>query len=223
MTPYLKLKTLSCMLFLTLMTTFVSVAQRDVEKWKLQLAAGINNPIDRINNDGYYTKYVNFPSINIGVQHMFSENWGAKLDLGYYRSKEAAASFPFKLNYTRVNAQAVYDFKELINFLPRDINVVGHAGPGISMTKPLGEFVNNTYTYVNLLAGLEVHYRVSESFSVFVDGSYAYSTLYKSKYNNLVDGFSFRGDVLCVVVGVSVSLSGCRYCNHGKRKNHIRD
>jgi hypothetical protein len=212
MTPYIKIENLCWMLFLTLLATSTSFAQRDVEKWKLQLAVGVNNPIDRVKNDGYYTKYINFPTVNIGVQHMFSENLGAKLDFGYNRSSDADASLPFKLNYSRINAQAVYDFKELISFLPSGIGVVGHAGPGISMTKPLGDFVDNTYTYLNLLGGLEIHYRVAESYSFFVDGSYAFSSLFKNKYDYEIDGFSFRGDLMYVVVGVSVSLSGCRYC-----------
>ena len=194
------------------MITSLSVAQRDVEKWKLQVAVGVNNPIDNGKNEGYFTNYINFPTVNIGVQHMFSENLGAKVDFGFNRSSEAAASLPFKLNYSRINIQAVYDFKDLFTFLPQQIGVVGHAGPGMSKTKPLGNFVNNTYTYLNLLGGLEIHYRVSESFSVFVDGSYALSPFPKDKYNLATDGFSFNGDLMYVVFGVSLSLSGCHYC-----------
>lgn len=213
MTPYLKVQNLSWLLFLTLMTTSLSVAQKDVEKWKLQLALGVNNPIDRGELPGYYSKYVNFPTINLGVQHMFSRNLGAKLDLGYSRASSEKGSLPYKMNYTRINVQAVYDFKDLITFLPSPIGIVAHAGPGVSMTKPLGNFANNTYTYLNVLGGLEVHYRLSESVSVFVDGGYAYSLSGNDKYNVATDGFSFNGDLMYVAFGVSLSLSGCHYCN----------
>lgn len=212
MRPYFKLQNLNWLLFLTLMTTTVSVAQRDVEKWKLQVALGINNPIDNGENDGYYSEYINFPSINLGVQHMFSKNWGAKLDFGYNRATNAESSLPFKLNFTRVNAQVVYDFNKFLRFLPAPIGVVAHGGPGVSMTKPLGDFVNNTYTYMNVLGGLEVHYRLSESLSVYVDGSYALSLSNKAKYVLATDGFSFNGDLSYVALGVSISLSGCNYC-----------
>lgn len=212
MTLGFKTQILNWFLFLTLMATSVTVAQKDVEKWKLQIALGVNNPIDNGENDGYYSKYVNFPSINIGVQHMFSKDFGAKLDLGYNRSSEGDQSLPFKLNYTRLNAQLVYDFNSLISFLPEPINIVGHAGPGVSMTKPLANFANNTYTYLNVLGGIEVHYRMSESVSIFVDGSYALSLAGKNKYDLATDGFSFNGDLMYVALGVSVSLSGCHYC-----------
>lgn len=212
MRPYFKLQNLSWLLFLTLMTTSLSVAQRDVEKWKLQVALGINNPIDNGENVGYYSKYINFPSINLGVQHMFSESWGAKLDFGYNRASNAEGSLPYKLNYTRINAQVVYDFNKLLPFLPAPIGVVGHAGPGVTMTKPLANFVNNTYTYLNVLGGLEVHYRLSESVSVYVDGSYALSLSGKDKYVLATDGYSFNGDLAYVALGVSISLSGCHYC-----------
>ena len=212
MRPYFRIQNLLYLLFLTLMVTSLSVAQKDVEKWKFQVAIGVNNPIDNGQNDGYYSKYLNFPTINLGLQHMFSENLGAKLDLGYNRSSEGDNSLPFKLNYTRINAQAVYDFKSLLTFLPARVGVVGHAGPGVSITKPLANFSNNTYTYLNILAGLELHYRLSESLSVFLDGSYAYSLSGKQKYNVVTDGFSFNGDLIYAAFGVSISLSGCQYC-----------
>lgn len=214
MTPYFKIQNLSWLLFLTLMTTSLCVGQRDVEKWKLQLALGINNTLDQGQTPGYFSKQINFPTINFGVQYMFAKNWGAKLDLGYNRSSEAESSLPYKLNYTRINAQAVYDFKDIFTFLPPPIGIVAHAGPGVSMTKPLGNFSNNTYTYINLLAGLELHYRLSKSVSIFADGSYAYSLAGSDKYNVVTDGFSFNGDLAYVAIGVSISLSGCNYCSY---------
>lgn len=80
------------------------------------------------------------------------------------------------------------------------------------MTKPLGNDTNNTYTYPNFLGGLELHYRVSESFSVFVDGSYVLALSGKDNYNPTIDGYSFNGDLMYVALGVSLSLSGCNYC-----------
>lgn len=212
MVPYLKIQNLACLLIVTLLTTSISVAQRDVEKWKLQLALGVNNPIDYGEDEGYYSKYINFPTINLGVQHMFSRNWGAKLDLGYNRASSESGSIPYKLNYTRINVQAVYDFKDLFRFLPPPIGVVAHAGPGVSITQPLGEYSNNTYTYPNLLGGVEVHYRLSESVSIYADAGYAYSLSNTDKYDVDTDGFSFNGDLMYVAVGVSLSLSGCNYC-----------
>lgn len=213
MAPYFKIQNLSWLLLLTLMTSSLSMAQKDVEKWKLQLALGLNNPVDLGGAEGYYSKQVNFPTINLGVQHMFSNDLGAKLDLGYNRAAAHSGSLPYKMNYTRINVQAVYDFKDLLTFLPPPIGVVAHAGPGVSMTKPLGAYANNTYTYVNVLGGLEVHYRLSRSVSIFVDGGYAYSLSGSDKYNVATDGFSFNGDLAYVAFGVSISLSGCHYCN----------
>lgn len=214
MTPYLKTQNLSWLLFLTLMTTSLSIAQKDVEKWKLQLSLGVNNTIDQEETTGFFSKQINFPTINLGVQHMFARNWGAKLDVGYNRSSEAAErSYDYKLNYTRVNVQAVYDFKDLLTFLPPPIGIVAHVGPGLSMTKPLAEYANNTYTYPNVLGGIEVHYRLTESLSIYADGSYVYALSGKNKYDVYNDGFSFNGDLAYVSFGVSISLSGCHYCN----------
>ena len=212
MTSYFKKQNLSWILFLTLITTSLSFAQRDVEKWKLQIALGVNNTIDQPETYGFYSKQINFPTVNLGVQHMLSRNFGAKLDFGYNRSSHAENSLPYKLNYTRINVQGVYDFKDLIRFLPDPFGIVAHAGPGVSMTKPLGNDANNTYTYFNLLGGLELHYRLTKSLSVYVDGSYAYALPNNTKYNVSSDGFSFNGDLAYVTIGLAISLSGCHYC-----------
>lgn len=213
MTSNFKTQNVKLLVIIAVLMTTISFAQRDTEKWKLQLALGINNPIDTGENVGYYTKYLNFPTVNLGLQHMFSEDIGAKLDVGFNRSSNANSSLEFKLNYTRVNAQIVYNLRSLLLFLPNRVAVVAHAGPGISFTQPLGNFNKNKYTFFNALAGLEIHYGLSRTLSVYTDLGYAYSLAGKNKYNVAIDGFSFNDDLMYVAFGVSVSLNGCQYCN----------
>ncbi|TPV31805.1 porin family protein [Paucihalobacter ruber] len=189
-----------------------SNAQRDTQRWTGQIAVGINNPIDDGTNDGYFTKYANIPTINIGVQHMFKPDWGARLDLGFNRASNADGSLEFKLNYTRVNTQIVYNATNVLGFLPERLEVVAHAGPGLSFTSPLAPYNNNTYTYLNLLAGGEIHYRLSRGVTIFTDLSYALSLAGNDKYDVNVDGFSFNGDLLYLTFGVTFALSGCQYC-----------
>ena len=144
---------------------------------------------------------------------MFSRGLGAKLDVGFNRSTNDESSLEFKLNYTRVNAQVVYNLRSLLNFLPDRIAVVAHAGPGISFTQPLGDFSENRNTFFNALGGMELHYGLSRSMSIFTDLGYVYSLAGKDKYDVNVDGFSFNGDLMYVTFGISVSLNACKYCN----------
>ena len=192
-------------------THFV-MAQRAEKRWTGQIAIGMNNPIDDGSNDGYFTNYLNFPTVNIGVQHMFKPDWGARLDVGFNRASNADGSLDFKLNYTRVNAQIVYNATNVLRFLPERLELVAHAGPGLSFTSPLAPYSNNTYTYLNLLAGAEIHYRLSRGVTIFTDLSYALSLAGEDKYNINVDGFSFNGDLLYLTFGVTFALSGCQYC-----------
>ncbi|CAH8284934.1 hypothetical protein EV196_101154 [Mariniflexile fucanivorans] len=198
---------------LVILSTTLSYAQTNSELWKFQLAVGINNPIESVENVGYYSKYLNFPTVAIGVQHMFSNSLGAKLDVGFNRSSNADTSLEFKLNYTRVNAQIVYNLKPVLRFLPDRIALVAHAGPGISFTQPLGGFSENKNTFGNALGGMELHYGLSNSLSIYSDLGYAYSLTSKNKYDGNIDGFSFNGDLMYLTFGISVSLNGCRYCN----------
>jgi len=198
--------------FALLNMVFFSFAQRDTEKFRMQLAIGVNNPIDNGENDGYYSKSLNLQTVNLGVQYMFSPQLGGKLDFGFNRATNADGSLEFKLNYTRVNAQIVYDFTRALNFLPEPMSIKAHAGPGMSFTKPLANDSENTYTYLNGLIGLELHYNVGRTLTVFGDVGYAKSLTSKDKYDTAVDGFSFNGDLVYATVGLSVALSGCRTC-----------
>ena len=192
--------------------TIIAFSQDRTDKWRLQFALGINNPIDDGKNDGYYTKYVNFPSVNLGIQHMFSDLLGTKLDYGFNRSVNDSGSKPFKLNYSRVNLQLVYDASQELHFLPERLKIVAHSGPGFSFTQPLGIDSENKYTYLNWLIGLEAHYKVSRALALYTDVAFAYSLSSKDKYNSAIDGFSFNGNLVYASVGISVALGGCNYC-----------
>jgi hypothetical protein len=213
MAAYLQVQKIIFLIALGILVTTLSYAQRDSEVWKLQLAVGINNPMEKVGNVGYYSKYVNFPTVNIGLQHMFTESLGAKLDVGFNRASNHDTSLEYKLNYTRVNAQIVYNLRSVLSFLPERIALVAHAGPGISFTKPLGNFSDNKYTYLNALGGMELHYGLSKSLSIYTDLGYVYSLAAKNKYDVNVDGFSFNDDLMYVTFGISASLNGCKYCN----------
>jgi len=214
MTLNFKKQNIKWLLIIIVLFTTHGFSQNNTEKWKLQLAVGVNNPIDTGENVGYYTKYINFPTVNLGIQHMFSESLGAKLDVGFNRASEGIQSTnEFKLNYTRLNAQIVYNLRSLLSFLPERITAVAHAGPGVSYTQPLGDFSENKNTYLNVLGGMEIHYGLSDSLSIYGDFGYAYSLAGNNKYDFNIDGFSFNDDLMYVALGISISLNSCQYCN----------
>ena len=64
------------------------------------------------------------------------------------------------------------------------------------------------------MAGIEVHYNVSETFSVYTDFAYILSFSGDKAYDPISEGYgTFNGNLFAVTIGVSVSLSGCYYCN----------
>ncbi len=201
------------LLFLIIFIGQSTLAQPETNQWKFQFGLGLNSPMDNENGDDFKFMSVNFPSINIGIQHMFAGTWGAKFDLGYNRASNSDDSSEFKLNYTRINLQAVYDFYNTLGFLPSRMTAVAHAGPGLSISKPLGSYSENNYTYLNAIGGMEFHYGIAPTVSVFTDLSYALKLSSKDKYDPAADGFSFNGDMFFVTLGVSVSLSGCYFCD----------
>lgn len=208
-----KLKQLVLILFLG-SYSLLGFAQSETSKWKVQIAFGFNYPDVDGFVTGFEAKPVNFPTINLGVQHMFKQNMGAKLDFGYNRFSNAENSSEFKTNYSRINAQFVYDPTNQLRFLPGPIGLVAHAGPGMSFIRPLGNYGDNKLSFFNGLAGMEIHYRISQTVSVFTDVSYIMSFSGDKVYDPISEGYgTFNNNLFNITLGLSVSLSGCQYCD----------
>lgn len=187
---------------------------KDTSKWKALFAVGFNYPTTDGFVDGTYAQSVNFPTVNLGIQHMFKRAYGVKLDYGYNRFKSDDGIPEFKVNYSRINAQFVFDPSEYIGFLPTRLRTIFHAGPGLSFAKPLGNLGDNKQSYLNLLGGLEVHYAINEKVSIYVDTVYIYGLTSLDDYDPALSGLgAFNGSVFNVTVGLAVSLSGCQYCD----------
>lgn len=189
-----------------------SFAQSEASRWKAQFSVGLNSPNSTGFVTGFEGKSINFPTIQLGVQRMFKPQYGVKLDYGFNRLNHDTSSPYFKINYSRINVQFVYDLTPVANFLPTYLGIVAHAGPGFSMVKPLSSFSENKTSFLNAMAGLEFHYTISRTLSVFLDTSYVYG--FSSKFSPISEGFgSFNGSLFTATVGVSISLSGCYYCD----------
>lgn len=186
-------------------------AQKPTNQIKAQIAVGINRPSSSGFVEGFEAKSINFPTVNLGVQYMLSRTYGAKLDVGFNRFSNDDLSTEFKTNYTRVNAQFVYDPTEIIGFLPSRLGLVAHAGPGYSIVKPLGNFGNNKRSFLNFMTGLEVHYAMSKYLTLYTDVSYILGL--SGDFDSVEQGFgAFNGNLLTITFGISFSLSGCQYC-----------
>ncbi|GAB5563728.1 MAG: hypothetical protein Wins2KO_07910 [Winogradskyella sp.] len=183
-------------------------------KWKALFALGFNNPSSNGFIDGVSAQSVNFPTVNLGIQHMFKRAYGVKLDYGFNRAKNDADAPEFKINYSRVNVQFVYDPTEVLGVLPYRFRTILHAGPGFSFVQPLGDLTDNKQSYLNLLGGLELHYAINEKVSLYTDVAYIYGLTSLDEYDPVLSGLgAFNGSVFNLTFGIAVSLSGCQYCD----------
>ncbi len=193
------------------MLTSVSVfGQGDTSTLKAQIALGVNSP----SSDGFVQNFegksLNFPTVNLGFQYMFLKNLGGKLDYGFSRISNTTNSPDFKLNYSRINLQLVYDISQTVSFSNR-MGTFLHAGPGYSFVKPLGNYTNNDVSFLNVMGGVEFHYGISDSLTLFLDTSYILGL--GKDFNPVTSGFgAFNGNLLTVTFGASISLSGCYFC-----------
>lgn len=190
------------------------VAQRvDNNTWRAQIALGVNSPSNGGFIDSAPAHSINLPTVNLGIQRMFTRTMGAKLDYGFNRFKSESDNPEFKVNYSRINAQFVYNFTTLIR-LPEQTALVGHTGPGFSFVKPLGSLGDNKQSFLNLNAGIEFHYSINRKVALYADVSYIYGFTSLDDFNPEILGLgAFNGNVFNLTFGVSVALSGCQFCD----------
>tara|TARA_R110002049_G_scaffold305738_1_gene503140 strand:- start:11937 stop:12575 length:639 start_codon:yes stop_codon:yes gene_type:complete len=211
MTPNFKTYKQFLLVWVTVLFGCFGFSQNDTSIVKVQFAFGVNSPSDNGFVSNFESKSINFPSINLGAQYMFNPTFGAKLDFGYNRFSNLKNTPDFKVNYTRINAQLVYDVNTLLYFLPERLAVFAHAGPGFSMIKPLDDYGENKTSFLNAMAGIEFHYGISDRLSVYLDLSYMSS--FSRDFKPVSKGFgSFNGNLSTITFGASISLSGCYYC-----------
>lgn len=202
--------------FISLLLVIVqSHAQlKESSKWKALFAVGFNAPSANGFIEDAAAKTVNLPTVNLGVQHMFKRTYGVKLDYGFNRFKLKDISPEVKINYSRINAQFVFNPTDYLGFLPPQLQAIVHAGPGFSFVKPLQGLEANKQSYLNLLGGLELHYAISEKVSVYTDLAYIYGLTSLDDYDPVLTGLgAFNGNVFNLTFGVAVSLSGCQFCD----------
>nr|WP_321221844.1 cell envelope biogenesis protein OmpA [uncultured Psychroserpens sp.] len=204
------LQKLSILLIMIMVITLCH-AQKATNQIKAQIALGVNSPSQSGFVEGFQGKSINFPTVNLGFQYMFKRQFGGKLDFGFNRFSNDDNSMEFKTNYTRINAQLVYDPTESITFLPPRIGLVTHAGPGYTFVKPLGNYGANNNSFLNIMGGLEIHYAMSQYMSFYTDVSYIAGL--GGDFDPITDGFgSFNGNLMTITFGITFSLSGCQYC-----------
>ncbi|GAA4888533.1 hypothetical protein GCM10023311_10560 [Flaviramulus aquimarinus] len=210
MSSNFKLNKISWLTLVLVFYCFSGISQGDTSSIKAQFALGINSPSSGGFITGFEANSINFPSINLGVQYMFKPQLGGKLDFGFNRFSNVNNTPEFKVNYSRINAQLVYNASQIISFSNK-IGTFVHAGPGFSMIKPLGNYSQNKTAFLNAMAGIEIHYGISDKLSIYMDTSYILG--FAKDFNPISDGFgSFNGNLLTITIGASISLSGCYYC-----------
>ncbi|MFB9051637.1 outer membrane beta-barrel protein [Formosa undariae] len=208
-----KQKYISAVVILLFFGSFDGISQIDEDVLRLEFGVGGNHVLDNGFAETYTANEFNLPSITLGAQYMFTDKLGVKLDLGFSRFK--GVNDEFKINYTRINGQGIYDYTHILNFDDRsDFKFQVHAGPGFTFVRPLEGIKDVDQSYFNFMLGTEIHYALSSATSIFFDASYIHGFTKPDTYTPAINGLgAFNGSMFTFTIGVSLSLSGCYFCN----------
>ena len=200
-------------LLLLLMVSNLAIAQT----LTIDLGLGVNSPSDDFVTP-YEAKPINGLTVDAGIRYMFKKKLGVKADMGFNRYGHDGDSPEFKANYTRVNLQAYYNvWDHLYNFqipLPERLGIFVHAGPGMAFIKPLSEpNLNHKSSNFNVMAGLAIHYGITDRVSVYVDGSNMFNMGQETGYEGTPLADKINTSMLNITFGVSISInSDCYFC-----------
>ncbi|WP_159022618.1 outer membrane beta-barrel protein [Formosa sp. L2A11] len=207
-------KYIACLVIFIFLISIPGFSQTDEDVLRFELALGANTAFKDGFAESFSGKTLNLATINVGAQYMFTKTLGAKFDLGFNRIKGEGPSESFKINYTRLNLQGVYDYTKITGLDVRELKFLIHAGPGFAFVRPLSIDYDNNQNYFNAIVGTEVLYELNRNSSVFFDVSYIHGFTEADDYSPITSGQgAFNGSILTFTVGVSLSLSGCYYCN----------
>ncbi|QDO93648.1 outer membrane beta-barrel protein [Formosa sediminum] len=195
--------------------SYSGFAQIEEDVLRFELGFGLNQAFNNGYPETFSSKGLNLPTINVGAQYMFTEQLGAKFDLGFNRLKGEGSTDDFKINYTRLNLQGVYDYTHIVGLHEvKKLKFQAHAGPGFSFVRPMSIPYNNDQNFFNAIIGSEFLYRLNQNSSVFFDVSYIHGFTSPDSYLYPSEGLgAFNGSILTFTIGISLSLSGCYYCN----------
>lgn len=148
-------------------------SETSFNRWSLEFNVGVHKPITPF-TPNRFTSPVSLWNVDLGARYMFTNEFGAKLDFGYYSIENAEdGSLPFETKYWRTSLQGVVnagsilglrDFSDRINFLV-------HGGLGYSQLLAKEPMDRDTDQIVNLIAGITPQIKLSNSVALTGDVS----------------------------------------------------
>lgn len=109
-----------------------SFAQKDFNKWSLEVNGGFNKSMGPL-TPGYLSPTLNIGHADFGARYMFNEYFGFKGSFGLGSFSEVKNESPeFTTNYLTITGQGVANFGRMLNFesFSKRLTVLGHLGAG---------------------------------------------------------------------------------------------
>jgi OmpA-OmpF porin, OOP family len=109
-----------------------SFAQRDFNRWSIEINGGFNKPMGPL-TPGYLSPTLNVGHLDIGSRFMFNEYIGVKSNLSAGTFHEASGVSPeFTTNYKNITLEGVANFGRILSFetFSKKLGLLGHLGAG---------------------------------------------------------------------------------------------
>ena len=156
------------LLFVLLFVSSLSVAQYRFNQFSMEAGAGYvlaGNPY----SEAYNSNFSGFRHIDLGVRYMINENYGVRLTYANDRFLQSNGS-KVGISYNRIGVDGIYNLGRLIDLAyasNENVGLLGHAGVGYTMAKPLGESVTDRIGTISL--GLTPQFKLGENTVFYVD------------------------------------------------------
>lgn len=155
-------------LFALLLVSSLSFAQYRFNQFSIEAGAGYvlaGNPY----NNSYDSNFSGFRHVDLGVRYMIDENYGVRLTYANDRFLQTNGS-KVGISYNKIGVDGIYNLGRLIDLAytsNENVGLLGHAGVGYTMAKPLGESVTDRIGTITL--GLTPQFKLGENTVFYTD------------------------------------------------------
>lgn len=169
--------------------SFGQLEKKKYNQFSIEVAYNISVPYTATDfkdlNNGDFTSYDGY---NFGIRYMFNQDWGLKGELAF---NNYSGENNLGTNFSRIDAQAVYNLGKLIK-LPYATNdkmgLLLHSGFGLSKSKSM--YKNGTENIGNYIIGLTPIFKLNKRMALTMDMTYVAN--FKQQFN--YDGTYFNNN-----------------------------
>jgi hypothetical protein len=197
---------ISFIIIATFTSSLLAQQKTFIERVKLEVSGGYSIPVSPIRNGASLSDFAGFRNFMVGANYELSNVAGLRFTYGNHMFEDTNNS-SMGITHHKLIAEGAFNVLEAINKTRDPLEVIVHAGAGISLGK--SKLTSDIDKMGVLQFGLMPQYRFSDNLSIHVDASYVVNFKQHYFYDGAsisIDDKQHTGGYMLLNVGLGYSF-----------------